>query len=180
MFGDMMPAINQDYYDRFGDMMPAINQDYYDRAVQYFMKKPNEIFQAWSQPAAHIYGELFAFVTHTRYSYCDHTERHSGCVTTIRYGRRVEAETEALTKAIKWDVCIPQISDNYFADYRGSLIEPSGVLVNTVGHNDAHLRLQNVLNHLADWQRRIDLELNRLEPEEPKWLADKGLITLPA
>lgn len=111
--------------------------DKYDRAVEYLTENPSEIWFSWSAPFISENGCLFQFATPDGRS--RHGEKLYGCLTTVRasetdhYGGL--AYTPELTKAIRADERIPVC---------GSKIKVEDLPV------------------FAEWQRRIDKELNRV------------------
>ena len=106
--------------------------DKYDEAVEYLKDHPDNIREAWINPAGEMGGCLFGFVSGSRRT--GRVDGQSvGCLTTIVLGIDV-AETEGLTVAIRADDRLPD-SD-------------LGITV-------------ELLPVFAEWQRRIDLELGR-------------------
>jgi len=112
----------------------AKKKDKYDRAIEYLRKHPDQIESAWAYGGnirAHC---LFKYVTPTgRPGVCKDGVRSCGCLTTIKSDDFV-AFTPQLTKLILKDRRIPNNIDR-------------------VGVSD--------LPVFAEWQRRIDKELNR-------------------
>ena len=111
--------------------------DKYDEAVAYLTEHPDEISAAWCVPED---GDesgcakahcLFQYVTPTGEACCG--GRYCGCPTLI-VGRSFRAWTDELTVAIRADQRIPKNPDNITIDH---------------------------LSIFAEWQRRIDKELNR-------------------
>ena len=119
--------------------------DKYDKAVMYLLKAAGEsslefshaVYLAWSHYISHEAGCLFGFCAPNPACadcYTDHGVGPCGCLTQVRrYGDR-PAATPKLTAEIKADERIP-------LDW--SLITPNDLPV------------------FAEWQRRLDEELNR-------------------
>ena len=112
-------------------------KDKYDEAVEYLTARPEEILETWTYPSSKQAGCLFGFATPDPFVRAFNKEqagRLCGCLTEIK-GRGQDAWTDELTAAIRGDERIPS---------HGAYI--------TVEH----------LPIFAEWQRRIDKELNRL------------------
>lgn len=111
--------------------------DRYDHAIDYLMRHPMEIINAWGQPDTHRAGCLFARAHRKDCYNC-----HHGCLTQIRgycgypLASWNMAATPTLTTVIRADQRIPG-------------------------------RVEDIqLHHLpvfAEWQRRLDRELHRTE-----------------
>ena len=118
-------------------------KDKYDVAVEYLTANPDNIYAAWKDYSGAEYKPseevlqahcLFQFVTPT--GKCGVEYMGCGCLTEIRHSmRRKDACTETLTDEIRADERIPQ----------------SGYAIKV-----QHLPI------FAEWQRRIDKELNRI------------------
>ncbi len=112
--------------------------DKYDKAIDYLMRHPNEVKEAWSCPPEHPAGCLFEFACRREVL---RGFNNYGCLTMIRrvaYPSDVwqssVAETPELTEAIQADNRLPMHVDEI------------------------------QLHHLpvfAEWQRRLDRELGR-------------------
>jgi len=123
-------------------------KDKYDEAIEYLTRNPDQICRAWDATWSHVAGCLFrpasASTTDPGRGIPWPLDRtgsfQCGCLTTIRlgepgkYGHAVLAETEDLTKEIRADERIPKTIKEV-----------------TVEH----------LPVFAEWQRRLDKELNR-------------------
>lgn len=106
--------------------------DKYDKAIEYFNENPDEIVKIWNNPIGDPNGCLFQYVSETG-RYFSNEDKPCGCLVQIRgYGEC--ACTKELTDAIYADTRIPR-SENC-------------------------ITLAN-LHVFAEWQRRIDKELNR-------------------
>jgi hypothetical protein len=114
--------------------------DKYDIAVTYLREHPEEIHDAWNHPQGRYEGEnlgepLFGYVApnpgRSLSILPDGCSKMCGCLTQIVSGVR-EAYTQELTKQIRADKRIP--------------------------HSDITV---NDLEVFAEWQRKIDKELNR-------------------
>ena len=111
--------------------------DKYARAVEYFQSLNGtfgeEVHDAWARPSHHQHGCLFQFASKTG----DASFGNSiGCLTMIAApGGSYVAETDTLTKAIKADTRLP----GHYTEIR-----PEHIPV------------------LAEWQRRLDRELQRV------------------
>jgi hypothetical protein len=111
--------------------------DVYDEAVAYLTEHPDEILKAWSYPDPEWH------TGHSLFMCCggEDSIRGAGCLTQIRQtDGRVPAATVDLTEAIAADERIPL--DGW------------------------DIKVQH-LPVFAEWQRRIDKELNRTPPETP-------------
>lgn len=106
--------------------------DKYDRAIAYLSEHPEQIVPAWFNPGKHEAGCLFRYATATGF-HSGVGDQEYGCLTLIRYGDAV-AETKELTQAIKTDERIP-------CTFYGITLDTLPVF--------------------AEWQRRLDKELNR-------------------
>lgn len=106
--------------------------DKYDKAIDYFTENPDQICEFWNTPHLYPQGCLFVYASETGRSI-----NNIGCLTTIRRnnGFGTEACTPELTEAIRADERIPK-------DARDIKVEDLPVF--------------------AEWQRRIDRELNRV------------------
>jgi hypothetical protein len=111
-------------------------KDKYDVAVEYLTEHPEEIEYAWHYLGKHPGAPLFVFVTpNGRLLQDDGTLLlKCGCLTTIRAFQHEEAYTPELTAAIRADERIP-------SDGKNATVADLPVF--------------------AEWQRRIDKELNR-------------------
>lgn len=117
--------------------------DYYDRAVAYLTERPSSIFAAWLRHDTHPCGRLFAISSVSRRpeTLAFDGERSCGCLTAIRNTPETyAAPSEELTLAIMADERLPG--------------------------NPLHLGLEH-LPAFAEWQRRLDKELNRTPPVWP-------------
>jgi len=106
--------------------------DKYDKAIDYLTENPDQIWNSWNEPHSYPQGCLFMYVSKT-----EHTANNIGCLTTIRRndGFGKVACTPELTEAIRADERIPK------------------------GARD--IKVED-LPVFAEWQRRLDKELNRV------------------
>lgn len=122
--------------------------DAYDYAVAYLTERPTEIAKAWININTHPAGCLFQIAVNCHdMSRIENDPKFNGicgCLTQIRKDRKTpqylpmfKAQTEELTAAIQADARIPE------EDYE---IKPEHLAV------------------FAEWQRRLDKELNRKPP----------------
>jgi hypothetical protein len=112
--------------------------DKYDRAIEWLTQNPDEIERAWGQPEFTPVGCcLFQYANSSGYIRSS-VNGVCGCLTEVRRGNW-SAETAELTNAIRADIRLPR----------------SGATI-TVEH----------LPVFAEWQRRLDVELNRDQGEE--------------
>lgn len=111
--------------------------DRYDRAIAYFTKNPKRIAISWFSSSSRAYfepGYLFAYASKDPYNAGRNTDL--GCLTMIRYDSSIfKAETQALTDEIASDTRLPKDPDD--------------------------ITVEN-LHVFAEWQRRLDKELNRV------------------
>lgn len=109
-------------------------KDKYDLAIEYLTKNPDEILDSWSMIAENETGfPLFQFATVSG----EPGDFEYGCLTQIRnLDHPFHAETPELTEAIRADNRIPRT-------HRELAVE--------------HLPV------FAEWQRKLDRELNRVE-----------------
>ena len=106
-------------------------KDKYDVAIEYLCKHPREIRKAWGNPDKHTEGCLFQFAEKNS----DEIESECGCLTMIRSHKfAVVVGRPDLTKEIRNDDRIPN--------------GPSGITTDN-------------LHVFAEWQRRLDKELQR-------------------
>jgi hypothetical protein len=109
-------------------------KDKYDEAIEYLQLMPKEMIYAWNGPRGHSAGILFSFCSSDRRSKYKNANV-IGCLTLIRQKDYYIAETPALTAAIQADERMPDHEDKITIDS---------------------------LPVFAEWQRRIDKELNRV------------------
>ena len=106
--------------------------DKYDGAIDRLTENPNTIWETWNSPHSFFAGCLFMYASKDGYPHDD-----IGCLTTIRrndgFGRL--ACTPELTEAIRADERIPK--------------------------NARDIKVED-LPVFAEWQRRLDKELNRV------------------
>lgn len=108
--------------------------DKYDIAIEGLTKNPNDIFNAWVSHNSHIYGCLFHYASSSGRG-TQVLEGFTGCLTMIKgHSESYCAETPELTKAILADDRIPG--------------------------DDREITVDN-LHVFAEWQRKLDKELNR-------------------
>ena len=109
--------------------------DKYDRAVAFLTENPEQIDDIWSNPTDHEAGVLFQFCSKEGdlRGHSDTYEQSCGCLTEVASGRW-PAQNEKLRAEIMADDRIPK---------RASHITVSTLPV------------------FAEWQRRLDKELNR-------------------
>lgn len=108
--------------------------DKYHAAIIYLTAHPEEIEEAWASLRQKIGGCLFQFAMRDGFYGSNQSDPNScGCLTQVKNKER-RAETEALTTAIRNDVRIPST------------------------HGAITVRNLHVF---AEWQRRLDKELNR-------------------
>lgn len=107
--------------------------DRYDHAIDYLMRHPEQIEFAWQFCNTHVAGCLFQYV-HGRK--CKSRKCIHGCLTMIRsqYHEYCNAPNEKLTTAIRADTRLPTDVNE--------------------------IRLHH-LPIFAEWQRKLDKELNR-------------------
>lgn len=117
--------------------------DIYDKAIEYFKKNPHRISEVWDDPKSHFSGVLFQSVTPSGY-----TEENSegflcGDLCEI-HSFMAHAWTERLEEEIGNDYRIPKLfaNNNYVPK----------------------ISVEN-LAVFAEWQRKIDVALNR-KPEK--------------
>lgn len=111
-------------------------KDKYDEAVEYLTAHPEVISEAWNRPHKTRGGCLF-MPTDVVYNE-DFQEARCGCLTQIRRSEGIYSNgpTPELTAAIRADERIPKTKETITVDS---------------------------LPVFAEWQRRIDTELNRSE-----------------
>ena len=114
-------------------------KDKYEEAVEYFVKHPDEILNAWFSPAEHKYGCLFQFCNPSGSQYENRPDgRRVGCLTMVRNGIIYpDAWTDELTQAIRVDNRLPNLSPNRLD----------------------HTWNRGQLEALGEWQRRLDYEI---------------------
>ena len=119
--------------------------DKYQKAVKYLERHPDEITEAWFNPNKHVAGCLFQYANKTGLSQdlpdVNGAVCSQGCLTMVRcptngceIKTRWVAETPELTEAIQADTRIPDRRD--------------------------YINVTN-LHVFAEWQARLDKELNR-------------------
>lgn len=106
--------------------------DKYDKAISYLKEFPSEIFPAWRDPSTHVCGCLFQYANYNG-EFNMHVKY--GCLTQIRGTNYKVAATDKLTNEIRQDERIPDSYDRITVDN---------------------------LHVFAEWQRRLDKELNRV------------------
>jgi hypothetical protein len=106
--------------------------DKYDKAIEHLTKHPKGIEEAWMNPDTCPSGCLFTFCATTSRT-LNEQDNVCGCLTQVR-GGIYPAETEALTQLIRADDRIP--------DSIGRVTVES-------------------LPVFAEWQRKLDVTLNR-------------------
>lgn len=137
-----------------------MSRDIYDEIVTQLAKNPGQIFEAWQEPCS--YSAAVNKWAHTLFRYAspngksiDEAGRRIGCLTQIRSSAsddletsRHKAWTPELTKKIAEDDRIPEDIGDFEKE------------VAILPHAERVRRL----NVFAEWQRRIDKELDR-DPE---------------
>jgi len=127
--------------------------DSYDHAIQKLLDKHREtghiaLEMAWNFPLTAPGGCLFGFCSKNRGTESESASNsilECGCLTQVRHGE-YSAETQKLTDAIRGDKRIPHNPVACEEDYQGDL--------------------KPILEVFAEWQRRLDKELDR-EPVKP-------------
>lgn len=125
--------------------------DYYDKAVQHFTQNPDEIFMAWDNPDAHVFGKLFQYLCCKSAGMSWRNSQRFGCPTMIKYevdyneeALTFVAESQALTEMCK-EAELPNMSKYVWREDSGRDLIP-------------------YLKTFAEIQRAADKELGRQEP----------------
>lgn len=116
--------------------------DLYDKALSYFQDHPDRIQDVWDDPKSHYAGVLFQAVTPSGYSEENDEGLFCGDICEIR-SFLAHAWTESLENAINADPRIPKLYAN---------------------NNYLPKMSLDTLQVFAEWQRKIDVELDR-KPE---------------
>jgi len=116
--------------------------DLYDKAISYLHDNPDKVQEVWDDPKSHFSGILFQSVTPSGYSEENSDGLFCGDICEIR-SFLAHAWTETLEEQINADPRIPKLYAN----------------------NDFLPKMSiDTLKVFAEWQRKIDVELNR-KPE---------------
>ena len=119
--------------------------DKYELAIRYLEENPEELAYIWQNPDTHSSGCVFAFATPTDANLFGGQKMY-GCLTMIRTDPdRWIAWTPELTDEIANDDLLPRQSADFL---QGCKDDPSSIRQRT--------------ERLVYWQRRLDVELNRV------------------
>lgn len=122
-----------------------VEPDKYDRAIAYLTEHPEQIRDAWSGAYEHPGGSLFRFAGPSAYLDCpDWTKQICGCLTQI--SKTADWLPDDPNKYVAWT---PELTEAIAADER-------------IPKRPEHIRVEH-LPVFAEWQRKLDRELNRGE-----------------
>jgi len=126
--------------------------DAYDHAIYYLTRackkdgNHDSVVRAWNFPLSAYGGILFAITSASRNIGPDLFDDTCGCLTQVRHGFDYSAPNPHLTQQIRMDERIPVAPSMSSEPYSGDKLRPS-------------------LEVMAEWQRRLDIALDRESPD---------------